>query len=234
MNYLYQIAHWSMLGLPQPQRTQMEEIPTTTTSINHTNTVTDADNLTSIPIQSQQVATTTSNNRSKSRVPRSQNSKLTLSHFYSQTMRRIATRSVIRLNSTIKRTFCSKCQSLLIPAHTMQLQAEGVSRNQPLLTAFCKICKRKQRIGTNSRTYAGPRVYDQIEIRQDEKQEEIIKTSAEAHPTMIHHESTIENNTALLDHETLIQSSTEMNAFIASSIPSSLITNESNHTNDVK
>eukprot|EP01111_Echinosteliopsis_oligospora_P013468 TRINITY_DN4836_c0_g1_i1.p1 TRINITY_DN4836_c0_g1~~TRINITY_DN4836_c0_g1_i1.p1 ORF type:complete len:185 (+),score=61.36 TRINITY_DN4836_c0_g1_i1:102-656(+) len=61
-----------------------------------------------------------------------------IGRFYMNTMKRIATRSTLRLDKTIKRTMCKKCSSLLIPSISSSVRVVSKKHHQMKIT--CDLC----------------------------------------------------------------------------------------------
>ncbi|CAG8482597.1 12845_t:CDS:2 [Dentiscutata heterogama] len=71
-----------------------------------------------------------STNTKKSLIP--------LSRFYISTMKSIGTKQVLRIDPSIKRTLCKKCESVLIPGVTSRIRIK--SKPEPQLQVMCTQC----------------------------------------------------------------------------------------------
>ncbi|XP_077980609.1 ribonuclease P protein subunit p21-like [Glandiceps talaboti] len=66
-----------------------------------------------------------------------------LARFYIATMRTIAKRLVLRIDPSIKRTICKKCNLLLIPGITATVRMRAKREQHVVVTClFCKMVKR--------------------------------------------------------------------------------------------
>ncbi|RIB24048.1 RNAse P Rpr2/Rpp21/SNM1 subunit domain-containing protein [Gigaspora rosea] len=74
--------------------------------------------------------TNTSTNTKKSLIP--------LSRFYISTMKSIGTKQVLRIDPSIKRTLCKRCDSVLLPGVTSQIRIK--SKPEPQLQMMCTQC----------------------------------------------------------------------------------------------
>ncbi|KAK9468340.1 RNAse P Rpr2/Rpp21/SNM1 subunit domain-containing protein [Lipomyces arxii] len=72
-----------------------------------------------------------------------------LSRFYASQMRSVARKNVIRLDPSIKRTVCKRCDSVLIPGSTCAVAIENESRDKvahaDVLTHTCMVCGGQKR-----------------------------------------------------------------------------------------
>ncbi|CAG8716517.1 8589_t:CDS:2 [Dentiscutata erythropus] len=73
---------------------------------------------------------TKSTNTKKSLIP--------LSRFYISTMKSIGTKQVLRIDPSIKRTLCKKCESVLIPGVTSRIRIKP--KPEPQLQVLCTQC----------------------------------------------------------------------------------------------
>ncbi|RUS90813.1 hypothetical protein EGW08_001432 [Elysia chlorotica] len=61
-----------------------------------------------------------------------------LCRHYIATMRLVAEKHVIRLHPHIKRSFCKKCNVVLLPGHTSMVRSR--SKSEPHTVVTCKLC----------------------------------------------------------------------------------------------
>ncbi|KAG4301677.1 hypothetical protein PCANB_001828 [Pneumocystis canis] len=76
-------------------------------------------------------------------------SELALSKFYINTAKRIAQKAVLKLNPSIKRTLCRRCDTLLLPTITSSIKVENLSkkniRKADTIIITCNFCNAKKR-----------------------------------------------------------------------------------------
>ncbi|KAF8252347.1 Rpr2-domain-containing protein, partial [Wilcoxina mikolae CBS 423.85] len=77
-------------------------------------------------------------------------STVNLSRFYLSCLRSVAKKSVIRLDPSIKRTICKRCDALLIPGVSCEHRIENKSKNgkkrwADVLIVECKTCRTVKR-----------------------------------------------------------------------------------------
>ncbi|CAG8597940.1 17822_t:CDS:2, partial [Racocetra persica] len=61
-----------------------------------------------------------------------------LSRFYISTMKSIGTKQVLRIDPSIKRTLCKKCESVLLPGLTSRIRIKP--KPEPQLQVMCTQC----------------------------------------------------------------------------------------------
>ncbi|KAK7204519.1 RNAse P Rpr2/Rpp21/SNM1 subunit domain-containing protein [Myxozyma melibiosi] len=78
-----------------------------------------------------------------------------LSRLYASQMRAVAQKSVLKLDPSIKRTICKRCDSVLIPGSTLSVHVENLSKkavpHADVLVHTCKVCGGQKRypVGQN-------------------------------------------------------------------------------------
>lgn len=76
-------------------------------------------------------------------------SKLALSRFYINTARKIAQKAVLKINSSIKRTLCRRCDTVLLPAITSSIKVENLSKKNKkkadIMVITCNFCNTQKR-----------------------------------------------------------------------------------------
>ncbi|CAH1757180.1 9445_t:CDS:2 [Entrophospora sp. SA101] len=86
-------------------------------------------------------ATSTSNNSS---IVSNDNNKLaSVGRFYINTMKTIGKKQVIRMDPSVKRTLCKKCETLLLPSITSHVRIKSCP--EPGLQITCKYCNAKKK-----------------------------------------------------------------------------------------
>nr|CAG8678068.1 4417_t:CDS:2 [Entrophospora candida] len=90
-------------------------------------------------------ATSTSNNSS---IVSNDNNKLaSVGRFYINTMKTIGKKQVIRMDPSVKRTLCKKCETLLLPSITSHVRIKSCP--EPGLQITCKYCNAKKKFSTH-------------------------------------------------------------------------------------
>ncbi|KAG5520083.1 hypothetical protein PMAC_001159 [Pneumocystis sp. 'macacae'] len=76
-------------------------------------------------------------------------SEQALSKFYINTAKRIAQKAVLKINSSIKRTLCRRCDTILLPAVTSSIKIENFSKENKdeadILVITCNFCNMQKR-----------------------------------------------------------------------------------------
>ncbi|EMR11477.1 hypothetical protein PNEG_00492 [Pneumocystis murina B123] len=84
-------------------------------------------------------------------------SKLALSRFYINTAKKIARKAVLKINSSIKRTLCRRCDTILLPAITSSIRIENLSKNNKeeadTMIITCNFCNTQKRYPTLKDNY---------------------------------------------------------------------------------
>lgn len=76
---------------------------------------------------------------------------LNLPSYYASHLAAISRRSNLKVSSSIKRTICKSCKTLLVPGHSCSILMENLSKNgkkpwADVLVTTCKICGFKKRM----------------------------------------------------------------------------------------
>ncbi|KTW30647.1 hypothetical protein T552_00363 [Pneumocystis carinii B80] len=84
-------------------------------------------------------------------------SKLALSRFYINTAKKIARKAVLKINPSIKRTLCRRCDTILLPAITSSIRIENQSKNNKkeadTMVITCNFCNTQKRYPTLKNNY---------------------------------------------------------------------------------
>ena len=84
--------------------------------------------------------------------------KTNLARFYVSTLRTVAAKSVLRLDRSVKRTLCKRCDAVLVPGMTAEHRVENNSRGgrkpwADVLVVECKGCRAVKRFPVGMDTY---------------------------------------------------------------------------------
>ncbi|CAJ0753726.1 21049_t:CDS:2 [Entrophospora sp. SA101] len=93
--------------------------------------------------QAATLMTTTSTSNNSSIVSNDNNKLASVGRFYINTMKTIGKKQVIRMDPSVKRTLCKKCETLLLPSITSHVRIKSCP--EPGLQITCKYCNAKKK-----------------------------------------------------------------------------------------
>ncbi|CAJ0847396.1 2608_t:CDS:2 [Entrophospora sp. SA101] len=97
--------------------------------------------------QAATLMTTTSTSNNSSIVSNDNNKLASVGRFYINTMKTIGKKQVIRMDPSVKRTLCKKCETLLLPSITSHVRIKSCP--EPGLQITCKYCNAKKKFSTH-------------------------------------------------------------------------------------
>ncbi|KAG4305124.1 hypothetical protein PORY_001294 [Pneumocystis oryctolagi] len=76
-------------------------------------------------------------------------SELALAKFYINTAKKVAQKAILKINPSIKRTLCRRCDTVLLPSITSSIEIENLSKNNKniadIIVVTCNFCNTQKR-----------------------------------------------------------------------------------------